>query len=100
MTRQLVLVHGRSQEMKNAVALKAEWLEALEIGLNKSGLKLPIPESDVRFPFYGQTLYDMVEGKSADAAANVIVRGAETDVDERRFMSGVLAEVRNKAGIT
>ena len=41
--RQLVLVHGRSQEQKDAVALKAEWLEALNEGLAKSNLTLPIP---------------------------------------------------------
>ena len=30
MGRQLVLIHGRSQQNKNAVALKAEWLDALD----------------------------------------------------------------------
>jgi len=34
--RQLVLVHGRSQEQKDSIALKAEWLEALAEGLQKS----------------------------------------------------------------
>lgn len=40
MTRQLVLIHGRSQEHKDAKALKAEWLDALGEGLRKNNLTL------------------------------------------------------------
>jgi hypothetical protein len=100
MTRQLVLIHGRSQQGKDAAALKAEWLEALDEGLAKSGLSLPIPETDVRFPFYGDTLDQMVQGKSADQAADVIIKGVEDDDAQKRFMSAVLEEVRKQAGIT
>ena len=56
----LVLIHGRAQEHKDAVALKCEWLEALRAGLAKSGLALPLSEGDIKFPYYGQTLYDLV----------------------------------------
>ncbi len=90
MTRQLVFVHGRAQERKDSVALKAEWLDALNEGLGKSGLSLPIEGADVRFPFYGDTLYDMVEGKSSDAAAEVIIRGPGADDDEQEFGSEVV----------
>lgn len=100
MTRQLVLVHGRAQEKKDSIALKAEWIEALEEGLAKSNLKLPIPEKDVRFPFYGDTLYDLVGGKSADEAADVVVRGEDSDDDEKRFTRAIMEEVRKEAGIT
>ncbi|HKI05332.1 MAG TPA: alpha/beta hydrolase [Thermoanaerobaculia bacterium] len=100
MRRQLVLVHGRAQEQKDSIALKAEWLEALEEGLAKSNLTLPIPETDVRFPFYGDTLYEMVGGKSADQAAEIVVRGEDSDEDETRFTRAILEEVRQKAGIT
>jgi hypothetical protein len=100
MTRQLVFVHGRAQEMKDSVALKAEWIDALEEGLAKSGLTLPIPETDMRFPFYGDTLYDMVGGKSGDQAAEVIVRGTDTDDDEKRFTRELMEEIRQQAGIT
>jgi hypothetical protein len=100
MTRRLVLVHGRAQEHKDSVALKAEWLEALEEGLSKSDLTLPVSEHDVQFPFYGDTLYDMVGGKSGDSAAAVIVRGEGADDEERRFTRAVLQEIRRKTGIT
>ena len=82
MKRQLVLVHGRSQEHKDSTALKAEWLDALHEGLAKSDLKLPIPEQDVRFPYYGDSLFDLV------------------DDDERRFTLEVMSEIQSRAGIT
>jgi hypothetical protein len=61
---------------------------------------MPIAETDVRFPFYGDTLYDMVGGKSADAAAEVIVRGEEADDDEQRFTRAIMEEMREQAGIS
>jgi hypothetical protein len=100
MTRQLVFVHGRSQEFKEADALKAQWVEAFRRGLAKSGLDLPIAESEIRFPYYGQTLYDLVNGVSADQAAEVIVRGDAGDEEQKRFFAEVLREVREHAGIT
>ncbi len=54
MTGQLVFVHGRSQEHKDAAALKGTWIAALREGLAKSGLDLPIPETNIRFPYYGR----------------------------------------------
>jgi hypothetical protein len=97
--RQLIFVHGRAQEHKDASALKKEWLEALDEGLAKSGLSLPIPEHEVRFPYYGDTLFDLVAGRSASDAADVVVRGSEADQEEMRFVRAVL-EVRQQAGIT
>lgn len=100
MSRELVLVHGRSQENKDSAALKAEWLDALEEGLAKSGLSLPIPETSVRFPYYGDTLMQMVGGMSAEEAAAVVVRGQEGDSEESEFTREVLEEIRQHAGIT
>ena len=100
MKRQLVFVHGRSQQQKDSIALKAEWIEAFAKGLAKNGLSLPVAEEDVRFPFYGDTLYDLVEGKAQDVAAEVIVRGTDTSDDETRFVQAVMEETRTKLGIT
>lgn len=100
MNRELILVHGRSQEHKDSIALKAEWVDALGEGLAKSGLTLPIPEESVRFPFYGDTLYDMVNGRGADAAAEIVVRGTEENPDEKRFALAVIKEMQAQAGIS
>ena len=79
MTKQLVFVHGRSQQHKDSIALKAEWMNAFATGLAKNNLDMPIAESDIRFPYYGQTLYDLVDGADEKAAADVIVRGTGQD---------------------
>jgi hypothetical protein len=98
--RQLVFIHGRAQEKKDSSALKIEWIEAFEEGLAKSNLSIPISEHDIRFPFYGDTLYDLLGDKSADEAAEIIIRGEKTDADERKFLRAVFEQVRKKAGIT
>lgn len=98
--RQLVFIHGREQEKLDPVVLKSQWLAALREGLAKSQLRLPIAEQDVRFPYYGDTLFDLVGGKSAEAAAEIIVRGTNADTEEQRFMRAILDEARRQAGIT
>lgn len=98
--RQLIFIHGRAQEHKDSKALKQEWVEALGEGLAKSGLTLPLGDADVRFPYYGDTLFDLVAGRSAAEAAAIVVRGTEADADEQRFVRAVLEQVRQQAGIT
>jgi hypothetical protein len=98
MTGQLVFVHGRSQEHKDAVALKGAWIAALREGLAKNRLDLPIPEADIRFPYYGETLFDLVS--DGPHVAEVIVRGPGTNDAERDFQRAVLQEVQNAQGIS
>lgn len=98
--RQLVLIHGRAQEDKDADALKATWIEALERGLKKNGLTMPIPEDDIRFPYYGNTLRDLTDGKSLEDAADVIVRGELRDDELEAFAASVFAELRMRFNLT
>ena len=100
MTRQLVFVHGRSQEKRNASELKEEWVDALRKGLAKSGLTLPLSDADIRFPYYGQTLYDLVEGKPDKDVAEIIVRGDDVSEQEKMFVRSVLLEIQQQKGIT
>jgi hypothetical protein len=100
MTRQLVFVHGRAQENRNADTLKADWIAALKQGLAKSNLSLPLGEADIRFPYYGQTLYDLVREAPTEEIAKVIVRGSATDEAQQAFLRSVLEEVRQKEGIS
>ncbi len=94
--RQLVLVHGRSPHRKDAAALKAEWLDALHSGLAAAGLTLPIPESDVRFPYYGDALDALTNGATGPLP-EIIVR--ETDAQRAAFLRAVLLEVARECGI-
>ncbi|RZL96821.1 MAG: alpha/beta hydrolase [Variovorax sp.] len=99
MTDRLVFIHGRAQEHKDAAALKAEWLDALNVGLAANGLTLPIAETAVAFPYYGQTLYDLAS--SAATVAEVVVRGnAGADKAEQQFQQALLTEMQSAAGIT
>lgn len=97
MSRQLVFVHGRSQQQKDAAALKQSWIEAWSTGLAKSGLTVPIDEPQIRFPYYGDTLAALVEG---GPAPDVIVMGPEPPEEEKRFIGAVLEEARQVRGIT
>jgi hypothetical protein len=94
--RQLVLVHGRSQHRKDAAALKAEWLDALHSGLAAAGLTLPIPESEVRFPYYGDTLDALTNGATGPLP-EIIVRKA--DSQRAAFLRAVFLEVAQECGI-
>jgi hypothetical protein len=99
--RQLILVHGRAQQKKDAAGIKKEWMAAWEKGLQKSGLALPITDADVHFPFYGDTLADMVGGKSEADAAKVIVKGAgEPSQAEQEVMREMITEIALNEGIS
>jgi hypothetical protein len=98
--RQLVFVHGREQQGKDAVALKGEWIKAFEVGLGKSKLTLPIGESQVRFPFYGDTLHQMTEGVSSEHAAAIVVRGQRFTPEEEIFLLKYLSEVIEDRKVT
>ena len=84
----------RSQEFKDAQGLKDEWVGALVGALNKLDLKLPIPVEDVRFPYYGQALFDLVDDVPDSEVADVIVQGAWKDTGERDFLAAVAAEMQ------
>lgn len=95
----IVLIHGRAQEHKDSVALKAEWLDALALGLSKSNLALPLAPDHIKFPYYGQTLFDLAG--NAGTIADVVVRGTEAaGKDEQRFQQAVIEEVQRALGIS
>ena len=97
--QRIVLVHGRAQENKDSIALKGEWLDAMRLGLSKNNLALPMAETEIKFPYYGQTLFDLVS--NAAAVAEVVVRGTESATrDEQRFQQAVLEEVQRELGIS
>lgn len=100
MTRRLVFIHGRSQEGKDSIALKKEWIAALRKGLKENDLALPVAEPDIKFPFYGDTLYELTEGVTPAEASRVIVRGVGTPKRQQEFIRAVLEETRERRGIS
>jgi hypothetical protein len=100
-TAQLLFVHGRSQQHKDAATLKGEWLASLRRGLEAQGLTLPISDDDVHFPYYGDTLEQLVGGvPEGEPLAKVIVRGGGDEEEEEVFFAAVLEEARAAKGIT
>jgi hypothetical protein len=98
---QLVFVHGRAQQHKDAAALKAEWIAAWSHGLDLAGLNMPIGENDIRFPYYGDTLFDLAEGVPDAEVAKVVIKGmADGDTEQRDFIYSVLHEIQVNRGIS
>jgi hypothetical protein len=98
--KQLVLIHGRAQEGKDSAGLKQEWIDAFKQGLAAAGTSLPIDEERIHFPYYGDTLVELVAGMSPDEVAEVVVRGeGGLDDAERDFMYEVLLDAVQAQGI-
>lgn len=101
MNRQLVFIHGRSQQHKDGAALKRAWIEALRKGLAAADLEMPLSDDSVRFPYYGDTLFGLTKGATVDEVAEVIVHGSDgEDRLEREMQAAILEEICRKAGIT
>lgn len=98
--KSLVMIHGRSQQNKDSVALKEEWLASLRAGMAKTRLTMPVPDERVRFPYYGDALWDLVEGRPDGEVTEVIVRGSGGDRLEEKLVEEVAREVQERAGIT
>lgn len=99
MIRQLVLIHGRAQQRRDPVALKEQWLSALDMGLRKSGLSLSAGCA-VQLAYYGDTLYQLTAGIPPQAAARVVLRGAADDPAWQQFLAAATAEAQQRLGIT
>jgi hypothetical protein len=100
MKRELVFVHGRSQQHKDAGDLKAAWIAAWSKGLEQRGLAVPVLEQEIHFPYYGDTLEALVRDLPPDDVPEVIVRGAGEDTDQKEFVAAVAVEVQRKVGIS
>src|SRR5262249_8533726 len=98
--KRLILVHGRSQQGRNADTIKAEWLGALREGVQKLGRQLP---SDIQasLPFYGDKLDWFSSQWSIPIASDIQARGrSEEDNELLAFQWQVAEELRVKARIT
>lgn len=104
--RQLVFIHGRSQQEKRAGPLKAEWVAALREGLGKEGRALSVSDKNIRFPYYGKTLYRLAYGNPAGPVPKVVMRGRAEGGEERsagkeeQFAAAVIREVQAEVGVS
>jgi hypothetical protein len=98
--KELVFIHGRSQEHKDAAKLKAEWIAAWKTGLQKSENQLPIAETAIHFPYYGDTLDDLVKNVPAEEAAKIVIKGHAGGRRQQDFVNAVLMEVAESLRIS
>jgi hypothetical protein len=97
--RQLIFVHGRSQQGKDPAGLKRIWIESWERGLRKIGLENPLPETHIRFPHYGNALIDLLRGKSVEEAAEIIIKGPRPAPGKEAIMREMLNEIAVHEGV-
>lgn len=95
----LVLVHGRDQQGKNPDALKHQWLDALQIGLEKNGLQLPT-KTKVYFPSFGDTLDELVKQLKTPLIEDVVARGIAQDSNEAVFRGELMRELAESNELT
>ncbi|WP_327691062.1 MULTISPECIES: serine protease [unclassified Streptomyces] len=72
--RNMVFLHGRSQQGKDPEALRREWTAGLNTGLTRAGTATVEP-ADVWFPYYGDRLAELM-GKEAAVSAGTALLGA------------------------
>jgi hypothetical protein len=95
--KELVFVHGRSQQGRVPAELKQEWIAGLERGFAKIGKTLPIPESAIHLPFYGNALDDLVHDVTQSDAASVIAQGAGTEEAPDHYAADAAEMIREIA---
>ncbi len=78
-----VLVHGRGQERKKASGLTTSWVKGLNSGLKLAG-GTEVRTADIRLPYYGDTLADLVtrRGGKRNAPDLEAVDGTERLLEE------------------
>lgn len=98
----LVFIHGRDQQSKDAEALKQEWLDTFKKGLAENGLTFPEEDVKVVMPYYGDLLVGLI-AKMAEKAAKLTTRGEtdeQNDEEKSQFIYDYLSQVIQQAGIT
>lgn len=95
----LIFIHGRAQGGKDPDVLRKTWIDTFERGLAKSGLALPIPDKDIRFPFYGDLLDELTTSFN-QPVEEIVKKGFESNSTDARFFHDFLQEVAGNAGIS
>jgi V8-like Glu-specific endopeptidase len=99
----LVFLHGRSQQGRDPLVLRAEWAGGLARGLGAVG-RAPLDPARVWFPFYGDVLAELA-GPSAvertvieDDGASAAVRAAPSTTSARATYAALIEDAAGLAG--
>jgi hypothetical protein len=97
--RKLVLVHGRSQQGRDPVEIKKEWLDTLAKGASALNKTLPA-DLEVELPFYGGKLDEFTRQLDLPLASDIHERGGPSTDEFLQFQAEVANEIRARAGVT
>lgn len=97
--KHLVMIHGRSQQDKDAGELKKAWVNALADGLKKANLDLTLDEAKIHFPYYGDTLVGMMK-HVPDPAPVVIKAASDSASREADFKMSLLRDMLRQNGVS
>jgi hypothetical protein len=91
--RDLIFIHGRSQQGKDSQALKDAWVGALNKGMANAGLTLDTDDKHIHFPYYGDTLIQLID--HSETIASVTIKGGTDNVGdaEAKLIAQVVDEV-------
>jgi hypothetical protein len=92
------MVHGRSQEGKDPVALKKQWMDALASGMSQANVSLP-PNLAVEFPYYGDTLANLEAQLQIPLGMSINTKGPNPDI-EQDLRGEIILEMAAGLGIT
>lgn len=92
------MLHGRAQQGRDSIALRDAWIMAFNRGRAEVG-KPAIATADVIFPFYGDTLSELVRDIQMDDAS-IRARGVAGNNAVLEAEYEIARELQAKAGIT
>jgi hypothetical protein len=97
--KRLVFIHGRGQAGMDPAVLKANWLAALQRGLDRHHDKLPAT-IEVAFPFYGDKLEEFAKKFDIPLTSTIQARGNALDDEFLAFQFQVAEQLRQGAGVS
>lgn len=95
----LIFIHGRDQQGEDPQMLEQQWRTALEIGLTRAGLALPV-NTEIAFPFYGNRLAELIKTIDTPLVSGVVPKGTVASKQEAALEGELLYEMALHAGIT
>ena len=95
-----VFIHGRSQQEKDPVRLKAKWVSSLATGAQQAGLDFDFDYDDFIFPYFGNTLMDLTSDASPADMRNVVLHNNPDGPARMQFRCKIVNECIAAAGVT
>lgn len=94
----ILMIHGRAQGGKDLQKLRDLWIDTLQQGFKANNQELPNSIS-IDFPFYGNTLDDLVSKADLPTPRDLQAKGPGKDKLFEEFLQSTLAEMKRRKNI-